>query len=391
MAARAKEASREHAGSSPGGQRSSNWWVTPCLVWRVVSRTLLTAVVMLAISVLAFPVQVASSVRVGVTFSPRYAASLGLDSRAAYAMMLDELPFHEIRLPVYWDEVETAEGVYDFGAVDWHISEAAARGRTVIPVLGYKAPRWPECHPPSWVAGRTVPEKRTAILRLLRAEVDHFQRHPNFELWQIENEPFFPFGECDGCAVLDEAFVAQEVALVRQLDHRAVLVTDSGELSSWTQAMRSGDRFGSSLYRSIWFEYVGLVSYPILPAVYAAKDRVARLMTGASGESIVIEMQAEPWFMTGGSIVDVPLGQQISKFPRRPSVSMLGMRGRLALQRLTSGVWSGGTGCRVRGILAISPPCSSYLLRSESRKHRWRATSRTSRLWSNCWPTTRPS
>ena len=254
-------------------------------------------------------------VTMGVTFSPRHAAGLGLDPRTTYRRMLDELPFDDIRLPIYWDEVEKDPGVYDLSAVEWYVAEAAQRDVNAIPVLGYKVPRWPECHPPAWARHKRVDEKRAAILDLVRVEIEQLRAYRHITLWQIENEPFFPFGECDAFAVLDESFVAREVALARQLDSRPVLITDSGELSPWIGALRSGDRFGSSLYRSIWFERIGLLKYPLSPDVYAVKDRVARAIAGVEGESIVAELQAEPWFMTGGPLTDVPLAQQLAMFP----------------------------------------------------------------------------
>ena len=45
------------------------------------------------------------------------------------------------------------------------------------------------------------------------------------------------------------------------------------------------------------------------------KDRVARAITGVEGDSIVVELQAEPWFMTGGPLTDVPVAQQVAMLP----------------------------------------------------------------------------
>jgi len=131
-------------------------------------------------------------------------------------------------------------------------------------VLGYKVPRWPECHPPAWANHLSVEEKRDTILDLVAAEVEQLRVYPNVTVWQIENEPFFPFGACDNFTVLDESFLARELALVRRLDRRPVLITDSGELSPWIAARRAGDRFGSTLYRSAWFERFGLLTYPLV-------------------------------------------------------------------------------------------------------------------------------
>lgn len=261
------------------------------------------------------PPPVPERVTLGVTFSPKYAASLGLDPGETFRRLLGELPMSDVRLPLYWDEIERQPGVYDLTAAEAYVAEAARHGVNVVPVLGYKVPRWPECHPPDWARDQGVMEKRAAILNVIRAEVEALRVYPNVARWQVENEPFFPFGDCDGFTVLDETFVAQEVALARQLDARPVLITDSGEFSSGISALRAGDRFGISLYRAIWFEQVGLIRYPLVPEAYVAKDRLARAVAGVEGVSIVSELQAEPWFTSGGSISDVPLDRQLAMFP----------------------------------------------------------------------------
>ena len=45
--------------------------------------------------------------------------------------------------------------------------------------------------------------------------------------------------------MLTPDFVAQEIALVRRLDQRPILLTDSGELSSWLPILQlPGEAFG---------------------------------------------------------------------------------------------------------------------------------------------------
>ncbi|MDZ4384998.1 MAG: hypothetical protein U0944_01115, partial [Candidatus Moranbacteria bacterium] len=49
--------------------------------------------------------------KLGITFSSKYASSIGLDWKANYIAMLDDLQIRKIRIPVYWDLVESNEGV----------------------------------------------------------------------------------------------------------------------------------------------------------------------------------------------------------------------------------------------------------------------------------------
>jgi hypothetical protein len=310
--------------------------------WRRKGSAIRWAVVLVVVLAAALPAFRPSAARddvtMGVTYSPRYARGLGLDPRHTYVRMLDELNVKDVRLPVYWDEVERSPGAYDLSEVELYIAEAERRGVRVIPVLGYKVPRWPECHPPDWARHLSVDEKRDAILKLVRVEVEQLRVYPNVTVWQIENEPFFPFGACDNFTVLNESFLAREVAVVRRLDRRPVLITDSGELSPWVSALRAGDRFGSTLYRSVWFERYGLLTYPLNPDVYATKDRLARAITGADGDSIVVELQAEPWFMTGGPLTDVPVARQVAMLPP----AALREHVRFARETGTSGIYLWG-------------------------------------------------
>jgi hypothetical protein len=301
---------RRRADSRPDRRRPAGHGFT--LAGSAIVGMALTLGVVLALS---RPSLARDRVTMGVTFSPRYATSLGLDPAATYRRMLGELDIAEVRLPIYWDEVERSRGVYDLTSVEQYLTEAERHGVSVIPVLGYKAPRWPECHPPDWAREMSVERKREAILDLVGVEIERLRVYSNVTLWQIENEPFFPFGDCERFTVLDRPFVAREVALARRLDRRPVLITDSGELSPWVSALQTGDRFGTSLYRSIWFEQFGLLTYPIPPDLYAAKDRVARRIAGVEGESIVSELQAEPWFTTGGPLTEIPVARQAAMFP----------------------------------------------------------------------------
>ena len=110
---------------------------------KVVGIILLTA----GLYVLSFAQTQISQPKLGVTYSPRYAYSLGLDAKMTYTAMLDELKIERIRLPVYWDEVEQFPGMFKLNINDFYLNEALKRNVEIILVLGYKQPRWPECLP----------------------------------------------------------------------------------------------------------------------------------------------------------------------------------------------------------------------------------------------------
>lgn len=244
-------------------------------------------------------------VRLGMTYSSRYAEGLGLDVRETYLALLDEVGVKKMRLPVYWDLVEKDNGVYDFSEVDWQLAEAGKRDVEVILTVGLKVPRWPECHIPAWAQESDEIRKR-GMLSFIETTVRRYQDDRTVVKWQVENEPFLPFGVCPD---FDVSFLNQEVALVKALDpSRPVLLTDSGELSLWYGAAIRGDEFGTTLYRDIYSPKVGgYFTYPIGPNFFRFKEKMVRLLTKQE-HFTVIELQAEPW--ASGWIVDVPVEEQ---------------------------------------------------------------------------------
>lgn len=244
-------------------------------------------------------------VRLGMTFSHRYASGLGLDWKEVYLALLDDVGVRKLRLPVYWDLVEKEPKQYDWSEIDWQLAEAKKRDAEVVLSIGQKVPRWPECHIPGWV-GDDVDTRHGAVLRFMMKAVERYKDHPEVVVWQVENEPFLPFGICPP---FDVDFFDQEVALVKHLDpSRPVLVTDSGELSLWVGPAARGDMFGTTLYRDIYSKNVGgYFTYPIGPNFFRAKEQLVRLLTDQEDFS-VIELQGEPW--ASGWIAEIPLEEQ---------------------------------------------------------------------------------
>ncbi len=246
-------------------------------------------------------------VSLGVTFSSRYATDLGLDWKSAYTAMLDDLGVRKIRIPVYWDLVEPSDGIYDFSDVDWQLEEASKRNAEVILSIGQRVPRWPECHVPGWVSaeGGDIFRQEKLIL-LLGTIIDRYKNRPEIRMWQVENEPFLLFGVCPA---FDRNFFDSELAFVRKADpSRPILVTDSGELSTWYNAARRGDVFGTTMYRMIYSPKAGgYFTYPIGPNFFRFKGWVAGLLSEQK-HFIVIELQGEPW--ANGWVGTLPLDEQ---------------------------------------------------------------------------------
>lgn len=242
---------------------------------------------------------------IGVTFSTKYAKELGIDWKAAYLATLDDLGVRALRIPVYWDDSEPERDRHDWSDVDWMLDEASKRGADVILAVGRKTPRWPECHVPGWAAKLDEHAQQERVLKFLEAEIRHFASAPAVRVWQVENEPLFHFGRCPPP---DRDFLKKEILLVRGLDARPVMVTDSGELSTWIRTASLGDVLGISMYRLVWNKYLGDLYWPVSPLYYT--DRM-NLLSPVVKKVIVSELQAEPWFRR--PVAETPLAEQFDQ------------------------------------------------------------------------------
>ncbi len=248
----------------------------------------------------------------GVTFSTKYSKELGLDWRAVYVATLDDLAVKHYRIPVYWDEVESVQGEYELDDIRWMLNEAEGRDAKVTLAIGNRVPRWPECHPPDWTTNLPPQQFEQAETKLVERLVDEFKGHPALKRWQVENEPLFDvFGEC---APSNEDHLRSLVKRVQELDPaHPVMITDSGELSSWFTTAGIGDVLGISMYRVTWNSFWGYFYYPLPPSHYTAK---ARLIKPLVDEIIISELQVEPW--PPGPITITPLEEQFrSMSPER--------------------------------------------------------------------------
>lgn len=229
----------------------------------------------------------------GISYSPIFAKSLGLDWQMAYMDILDGLNVKKVRLASYWNQVEKEKGVYDFSETDWLLAEAQKRNVKVVLAYGIKVPRWPECFIPNMYL-KDKAGREAALMQYEKALVERYRNYDNIEIWQTENEPFLPFGECPAQAI-DGDLVTREVAQTKLLDpSRPVMVTDSGELSLWYQAAKRADIFGTTLYRTIYKPQLGYFNYPLGPNFFRTKALFIRLF--ADQKNIMIsELQGEPW------------------------------------------------------------------------------------------------
>ena len=226
----------------------------------------------------------------GVTFSTIQAGRYGVDWKEAYIASLDDLGIRHYRIPVYWYDIEPNPGEYHFDDIDFILDEAKKRGATITLAIGQKVPRWPECFIPGWAEEQSDELRGQSLLHTIRVIVNRYKTHPAVSRWQVENEPFFSFGECPEP---NYQLVYREIGAVRAVDDRPIMTTVSGELEPWNNGAALADVVGISMYRVTWNKMFGYFFYPLSPSFYRAR---AKVISSQVDKLIISELQAEPWF-----------------------------------------------------------------------------------------------
>ena len=240
----------------------------------------------------------------GIVVSQKHATLLGLDWKKVYAAILDDLGAKNIKIITHWDLIEPENNKFHFEDLDWQIKEAQKRNANLILVIGMKTGRWPECHIPKWAQNLSDREREKEVLEYLKIVIERYRKKESIWAWQIENEPFFPFGECPK---ITKKFVKKEFELVKSLDKRPIIFADSGEFSFWWTAAKFGDIISSTLHRKVYFKEIKkYISYPFPPIYYWRKAKIVHFLFRK--KVIVGELQAEPWCKS--LIYNCPLEEQ---------------------------------------------------------------------------------
>jgi hypothetical protein len=243
--------------------------------------------------------KVQHNINYGVTFSSRYAEAIGLNWREVYIKALDDLGAKNLRLVAYWDEIEKTQDSYDYSNIKFQLDEAEKRNLNIILAIGRKVPRYPECFEPTW--WKELPSnslRDQALLEYIKETVNTFKGYKSIKIWQVENEPFWPFGTCRIPEIKKET-VLKEIELTRSLDSRPILVQDSGEGGFWRPTYNMGDYLGISMYRKIWYDFWGVFlgkfiyfQYPLSHWTYKIKANIVGI---PMDKIIITELQGEPW------------------------------------------------------------------------------------------------
>ena len=101
-----------------------------------------------------------------------------------------------------------------------------------------------------------------------------------------------------------------------KIKNLGILITDSGELTTWRKSYPLGDWFGTTLYRTVWSPIFSQIDYPIPPIFYKLKMQIIKaLVKNYITKNIIVELQAEPWATAKAHISKMPIDEQIKLFP----------------------------------------------------------------------------
>lgn len=233
----------------------------------------------------------------GVSFSPSYAEELGVDWRANYLALLNDLHFKRFRLMSYWDRTEKQPGQYDFSEIDWQLDEAAKHGATVSLAIGLRQPRWPECHQPGWAKEQYAKDQaawRASLYKYIEATVERYKNHPALESYQLENEAVNSwFGDCQDH---ERSRLREEFALVKKIDPNHPVYMSLSDQHGFPAGTPVPDKYGFSVYRIVWNDKTPVHFYVTYPTpLWYHRARAALIGLIKHRDVFIHELQVEPW------------------------------------------------------------------------------------------------
>lgn len=230
----------------------------------------------------------------GASFSKLRADELGIDWKANFTALLDDLHLKHFRLMSYWSEFEPARGHFDFSDLDWQMSQAAQHHAKVTLVIGVRQPRWPECYQPAWADQLQGNAWKQALYAYMEVVIKRYQHHPALATWQLENEPLNNwFGRCPAA---DATRLKEEFALVRKLDPSHPIVITLSDEHGLPINPPVPDAYGFSVYRTIYNAWGGVGFYFTYPAPLWYHRLRATIITAIHQRPTYIhELQLEPW------------------------------------------------------------------------------------------------
>ena len=245
----------------------------------------------------------------GVSFIPDYATSLGLNPKQTMQALLN-IGVRQFRLTSYWSDIETAPNHYNFSQLDWEFALANAYHAKIILVVGLRQPRWPECHPPSWINTKaSLNTWEPQLLTFMTKVINRYKQNPALEAWQLENEYFLKgFGDCTNFS--RKRLITEDKLLARLDPSHDIIIGRSNNAIGIPMNQPVPNIYSISIYKRVWDANIThrYLEYPY-PAWYYAF--LAELQEIHQHKNMIIaELQAEAWPPNGQSIPATTLAVQ---------------------------------------------------------------------------------
>ncbi|MGA1047328.1 MAG: hypothetical protein ACO3UU_04910, partial [Minisyncoccia bacterium] len=237
--------------------------------------------------------------KLGFTFSIKYCQDIGLNWQQTLRSILEAYPWEYIRLPIYWDTIEVKKDIIDYSLIKEQLEIIYNYKIKVIPVIGYRNPRWPERHGPDWLDNIPINDFNKEVLKWSEKCILELKSNTNISHWQIENEPLENNWGKAGFDV--DKIYHEELKLLKSLDSRDCLITYGFKPwdTTFSGALKE-DIVGLDIYSKLGVKKFGKVWYPdmfYLPdnIILSRIRRDIRFVEENKAQIWITELQAEPW------------------------------------------------------------------------------------------------
>jgi hypothetical protein len=287
-----------------------NWWhkIVVCFVGLII----VCLGTMYGIARWYIATESSQPLELGVSFIPDYAQSLGLNPEQTMNALINDLHIRNFRLVSYWNDLEPSPGHYNFSQLDWEFQKAQAAHATVSLSLGLRQPRWPECHMPSWAASEPASVWEPQLDAFITAVVNRYKNSPSLGSYQLENEYFLKgFGTCTN---FSRSRLVTEYNLVKKLDpNHPIIIARSNNALGTPLGQPQPSMSAVSIYQRVWDSHTHrYLEYPYPAWYYAFLAGMTKILTGR--DTIIHELQVEPWPPHGEAIAKTTLAEQSKSF-----------------------------------------------------------------------------
>jgi hypothetical protein len=220
---------------------------------------------------------------VGFSYSPLTSTEVDRDPAVDLSRLLETTHPDLVRLPIYWELVQSSPEQLDFESVDALLAVVAKHNETspnptrVVLTVGARNFLYPELHQPPWAGPRTQPyigavQSQLAYRTYFTSSVTRYRDSPLLYAWQVENEALdIVVNDSTGINAISPEQMQWEIDQVHMLDpHHEVVLTSYNALNStadlmqvytpWLlpligggsghsdEALQMGDAFGLDIY-----------------------------------------------------------------------------------------------------------------------------------------------